>query len=263
MNDRSARKNDQYQSDPIVVEMVKALDHLTGQIVDIPPRPGEAALEPRSRGPRRWMLPTVAAVLLVVAGGGVLIAMISNDEGDQTGAGTSSGSASRSGADGPVIFTAWDPGPYSGVLKPEARGILELRGGCTWIRSEVNEAVSLVVWPARTQWDEQRSSVVLANGKTVAEGDRMIADGPRVGLDRVRADAPDVADLLDRCLPERPRDAEVFAYIHQVSDLNRPPASGPLTTVPGSSPVRTPPVTAVRRSDPTPPSSPPPTTSRS
>lgn len=259
MNRHSARKDHPHQSDPIVAEMVEALDHLTGQTADIPPRLGETALERRSRSPRRWMLPTVAAVLIVIAGGGALIAMITN-EGDRTGTETSSGSVSRSGADGPVIYTAWNPGPYSGVVEPEARGAVELRDGCTWIRSEVNEAMSLIVWPAQTQWDEQRNSVVLANGKAIAVGARMIADGPRLDLDRIRSEAPDVADLIDRCVPERHRDADVFAYIHQVTAPTAPPASGPLTTARGSSPVPRPPATTVRQSAPTPQSSPPPTT---
>lgn len=78
------------------------------------------------------------------------------------------------GVDGPVMYAARVDGMQD-QMAAEIIGTLELDGDCLYTAFEGNRYP--VLWPYGTTWDEDTSSVVLADGSVLALGDELSGGG--------------------------------------------------------------------------------------
>lgn len=83
-------------------------------------------------------------------------------------------------------------------LAAEVRGVLELDGDCLYLSiAEIGERYP-VIWPAATEWDEQRQTIVLPTGDEIAVGESALGGGGFYYADDVGDIAGGDAEALAR-----------------------------------------------------------------
>ena len=215
--------------------LARALSRLAAQASPSPPNLPEAPLEPNRPARHR---PYIAAIAVAVAAAAVVGALVVSRTDSSVSPSSPNPSSSApptlsSYRDGPLVLTSWRlAGVRLLVLADEAKGVLELRNGCTWIRSR-SGALSLVVWPLHATWDEDAQQVQLG-ARAFPLGDRFIADGPRLSLTRIRSKEPELATLIDSCASAADED-DPAVIVYESPQTPRPDTSvtPPPATLPG------------------------------
>lgn len=110
-------------------------------------------------------------------------------------------SDSGAGVDGPLMYAA-ARSYRDDAMAALIIGTLELDGDCLYTTFDGNRYP--VLWPHGTTWDETTSSVVLANGTSLALGTELDGGGGYMNIDVFSdvVDNDDVVELARRCAEE-------------------------------------------------------------
>lgn len=105
-----------------------------------------------------------------------------------------------SAVDGPLMRYPIRSDAEDGMAA-EVRGVLQLEDGCLYLSiDEIGERYP-VLWPAGTNWDAERETVVLPTGDELAVGGLAYGGGGYWGVDRIADIAgPDAAALAGLCV---------------------------------------------------------------
>lgn len=108
---------------------------------------------------------------------------------------------SGAGVDGPLMYAA-ARSDRDDAMAALIIGTLELDGDCLYTTFDGNRYP--VLWPHGTTWDETTSSVVLANGTSLALGTELDGGGGYMNIDVFSdvVDNNDVVELARRCAEE-------------------------------------------------------------
>lgn len=110
--------------------------------------------------------------------------------------------------DGPLIRWA-EPSVSDEGMDAEVLGVLELDQGCLYLVQDDERYP--VLWPFGTSWNSADESVVLADGDSVAVGDRVTGSGGYLGARVVSQFADsDAGDIAFACADNRSGDAAIF-----------------------------------------------------
>jgi hypothetical protein len=83
----------------------------------------------------------------------------------------------------------------------EVRGVLELADGCLYLSVDEIDERYPVLWPAQTEWDNEREVVVLPTGDEIAVGELAYGGGGYYYVDDIEIIAgPAAANLAGQCV---------------------------------------------------------------